>query len=74
MTAYVSWRCLIAAANFCGSSGSRGLAGNFVLTWQNLHALVQVSPMIMNVAVPCDQHSAMFGHLDSWQTVWRLNV
>jgi hypothetical protein len=40
------------------------------LTLQNLQARVQVSPKIMNVAVPADQHSAVLGHAASVQTVW----
>ena len=40
-----------------------------VLTEQNPHALVQISPKIIIVAVPRPQHSNMFGHLASSQTV-----
>ena len=40
-----------------------------VLTEQNRQARVQTSPININVAVPRPQHSAMFGHFDSAQTV-----
>src|SRR5690606_26428854 len=40
-----------------------------VLIAQKLHARVQVSPKIINVAVPLPQHSPIFGHLASSQTV-----
>ena len=53
----------------CGSSHPRGLP---VSTAQNRQARVQVSPMIMMVAVPWLQHSPMFGHMDSSQTVASL--
>src|SRR5690606_33560911 len=42
-----------------------------VLTWQNLQARVQVSPRIITVAVRALQHSEMFGHFASSQTVER---
>ena len=45
--------------------------GRPVLTLQNPHARVQVSPRIMIVATPRAQHSPMFGHRASSQTVWR---
>ena len=38
-------------------------------TRQNPHALVHRSPLTMNVAVPSDQHSKMFGQPASSQTV-----
>ena len=41
-----------------------------VLTLQKEHALVQVSPIIINVACLLLQHSEIFGQLASWQTVW----
>src|SRR5436305_13445646 len=44
-----------------------------VLTLQNPHRLVSVSPRIMNVAVPRCQHSPMFGHAASWHTVCRFS-
>ena len=52
-----------------GSSGSWWV-GFPVLTLQKPQRRVQVSPRIMNVAVPRSQHSPMFGQAASWQTVW----
>ena len=46
--------------------------GQPVLTLQYEHALVHVSPKIMNVAVPLSQHSPMLGQAASSQTVFRL--
>ena len=43
-------------------------------TLQYPHDRVQVSPRIMNVAVPWCQHSPMFGQFASSQTVWRPRV
>ena len=43
-----------------------------VATLQNAQARVQVSPMIMIVACFLAQHSPMFGHAASSQTVARL--
>ena len=43
-----------------------------VLTLQNAQARVQVSPRIITVACFFDQHSPMFGHAASSQTVVRL--
>ena len=57
------------SAIFLGSSASSHPLGLPVLTEQNWHALVQVSPITINVAVPLDQHSERFGHLASSQTV-----
>eukprot|EP00978_Attheya_sp_CCMP212_P027058 scaffold90177_cov55-Attheya_sp.AAC.2 len=66
----------MALATFSGSSGSRGGGAREVLTAQNEHPRVQVSPMIMMVAVaPLPdsesplQHSPMLGHFASSQTV-----
>ena len=42
-------------------------------TAQYEQARVQTSPRIMNVAVPWFQHSPMFGHWASSQTVWRFS-
>src|SRR5215210_828062 len=53
-----------------GCSGSVHV-GLPVLTLQNPQRRVQVSPRIMNVAVPRSQHSPTFGHAASWQTVCR---
>src|SRR3989344_5106151 len=62
----------IASLSFSGSCGSRGMPFLAVFTAQNLHPLVHVSPMTINVAVPVScQHSAMFGHWASSQTVTR---
>ena len=55
-------------ATRAGSSGSFQV-GLPVLTLQNPQRRVQVSPRIMNVAVPRCQHSPMFGQAASWQTV-----
>lgn len=46
--------------------------GQPVFTLQYEQARVQVSPRIINVAVPRSQHSPMFGHAASSQTVFRL--
>ena len=51
-----------------GSSGSWKV-GLPVFTLQKPQRRVQVSPRIMNVAVPRSQHSPMLGHAASWQTV-----
>jgi hypothetical protein len=53
-----------------GSFVSTG-SGFPVFTLQNLHALVQISPSIMNVAVPLAPHSAALGHLPLVQMVCR---
>ena len=53
-----------------GSSGSFHV-GLPVLTLQKPQRRVQVSPRIMNVAVPRSQQSPMFGQAASWQTVCR---
>ena len=53
-----------------GSSGSFQV-GLPVLTLQKPQRRVQVSPRIMNVAVPRSQQSPMFGQAASWQTVCR---
>src|SRR3712207_825573 len=52
-----------------GSSGSL-CVGLPVLTLQKPQRRVQVSPRIMNVAVPDCQHSPMFGQAASSQTVF----
>jgi hypothetical protein len=44
-----------------------------VWTLQKPQRRVHVSPRIMNVAVPRVQHSPMFGHAASEQTVWRFS-
>ena len=60
-------------ATRAGSSGSFHV-GLPVLTLQKPQRRVHVSPRIMKVAVPRCQHSPMFGHAASWQTVWRFSV
>src|SRR5947209_19999301 len=60
-------------ATRAGSSGSFQV-GLPVLTLQNPQRRVQVSPRIMNVAVPRCQHSPMLGHAASWQTVCRFSA
>ena len=57
----------IASAVCCGSKGSGGAGFLLVLTAQNLHPRVQVSPrtIIVAVAIPSPppfQHSPMLGH------------
>jgi len=47
-------------------------AGRPCPTAQYPQARVQTSPRIMKVAVPWVQHSPMFGHRASSQTVWRF--
>ena len=68
-----AWRSPIfftAQATRMGSILSRP-AGRPLFTAQKLHARVQVSPRIMNVAVREFQHSLIFGHRASSQTVCR---
>src|SRR5690625_2400329 len=60
------------SATCAGSPGSSQPCGLPVSTAQNLQARVHTDPMIMIVAVPALQHSAIFGHMDSSQTVERL--
>ncbi|KAH3668979.1 hypothetical protein OGAPHI_002734 [Ogataea philodendri] len=72
-TTYPSPHLLMASAVFSGSFGSKGPGFLFVFTEQNRHPLVHVSPINMIVAVASDffppQHSPIFGHLASSQTV-----
>src|SRR5581483_9023889 len=58
-------------ARLTGSLTSSGL-GRPCATLQNGQRRVQMSPMIMNVAVPWPKHSPRFGQLASSQTVCRL--
>ena len=51
-----------------GSFASRGF-GRPCATSQNGHRRVHRSPMIMNVAVPCEKHSARFGQDASSHTL-----
>ena len=57
------------AATLAGSSASSQPRGLPVSTAQNRQARVQTLPITMMVAVPAFQHSPMFGHLASSQTV-----
>ena len=68
-----AWRRPIGATERATRSGSSGSfqVGLPVLTLQNPQRRVQVSPRIMNVAVPRSQHSPTFGQAASWQTVCR---
>ena len=58
----------IAEAIRCGSSSSTG-SGLAVMTSQNPHLRVHFEPRSRNVASRASQHSAMFGHIASSQTV-----
>jgi hypothetical protein len=60
----------MAMAIFNGSSGSGGF-GLPVATPQNLQLRVQISPKIINVAVPLFQHSPILGQLPLVQMVCR---
>jgi hypothetical protein len=60
-----------ACATFVGSKGSIA-PGLPVATLQNAQARVQISPMIIIVAWPFDQHSPMLGQAASSHTVARL--
>ena len=55
---------LIADEIFCGSKGSSGF-GLPVITSQKAQALVQIFPIIKNVACFLLQHSVIFGQLAS---------
>ena len=63
---------------FSGSFSSNAAGDLDVFTLQNPHPLVQVSPIIIIVAVavplPPPQHSPIFGHLASSHTVANLRV
>lgn len=61
----------ISTLNGSNGSGGGGLAS--VLTAQNMHPLVHVSPKSIIVPVPPLQHSPTFGHCASSQTVFRLS-
>ena len=54
---------------FRGSSASGAGGLREVATLQKRQPRVQVSPMIITVAVPPDQHSPALGHRASWHTV-----
>ena len=53
-----------------GSSSSTG-SGRAVITSQNPHRRVHFAPSRRKVASRSSQHSPMFGHVASSQTVWR---
>src|SRR5512143_3862828 len=74
ITTYRRSRDFSASASFFGSSGSSGGGLDIVLMAQNLHPLVQCSPMTMNVAVPWDQHSERLGQWALWHTECRLRL
>jgi hypothetical protein len=57
------------SASFTGSEASSAGGIRAVLTAQKRQPRVQVSPISMKVAVPLFQHSPMFGHWASSQTV-----
>ena len=57
-----------------GSNGSGGGGLASVLTAQNMHPRVHVSPRSMIVPVPPFQHSPTLGHRASSHTVFRLSV
>ena len=59
------------ASATCSGSSASSASGRLVSMRQKPHALVQRSPLIMNVAVPSAQHSNMFGQPASSQTVTR---
>src|SRR5436190_4865711 len=59
------------SARWRGSSAS-GASGRPCATSQKGQRRVQMSPRIMNVAVPLPKHSPMFGHEASSHTVCRL--
>jgi len=74
MTIYSTPHSAIAVAVLTGSLTSNGGGARDVFTEQNMHPLVHVSPMIIIVAVatplsPPPQHSPMFGHRASSQTL-----
>src|ERR1700722_15279772 len=63
-----------ASATRKGSSSSGGAAGLPLGTAQNPQARVQIFPKIMKVAVPCSQHSPMFGQRALSHTVFNSSV
>ncbi len=63
-----------ARATCSGSRTSTAPRGSPVVTAQNRHPRVQVSPRSMTVAVPSLQHSPTFGQRASSQTVWRSSA
>src|SRR5437764_10405724 len=71
-----AWRSPILATDLATRAGSSGSfhVGFPLFTLQNPQRRVQVSPRIMNVAVPRVQHSPIFGQAASWHTVWRFSA
>ena len=66
---YLSFMSSTLRAVFSGSSASSHPRGLPVSTEQKRQARVHTAPINMMVAVPAFQHSPMFGHLASSQTV-----
>src|SRR5471030_1840225 len=71
ITTYLSFRSAMAMARLCGSLTSSGF-GRPWPTSQNGQRRVQMSPMIMKVAVPPEKHSPRFGQDASSQTLCSL--
>jgi hypothetical protein len=74
-TVMTAWRRLMeatASARWAGSSASRGGGRLMVPTAQKRQPRVHSCPAIMKVASPLAQHSWMFGHRASSQTVCSL--
>ena len=71
ITTYLSLRSAMATARFFGSSVSSGF-GRPWPTSQNGQRRVQMSPMIMKVAVPPEKHSPRFGQDASSHTLCSL--
>ena len=68
IVAYFKFIVLTDSATLLGSSRSSG-SGLPVSILQKSHLLVQALPPIKNVASRSSQHSKIFGHAASWQTV-----
>jgi len=68
MTTYLNPISLETRAIRAGSSGSGG-SKSPCGTEQNRQLRVHLDPIIRKVAVWCEKHSQMFGHLASWHTV-----
>src|SRR5471030_526119 len=71
ITTYASFSAAMVFARLTGSSTSSG-SGRPWPTSQNGQRRVQMSPMIMKVAVPLEKHSPMFGQDASSQTLCSL--
>ena len=70
MTTWFSPSFSTATATRTGSKTSSA-SGRPVATLQKVQPRVQISPMIIMVAWPCDQHSPTFGQPASSHTVTR---